>query len=189
MILHDIPTTFPMDEPYPMNGDFNITVVNTFSFDEPLDAVLDAAREMKGVRFYITGKVSRADPSLLNRVPANVRFTDFLSTEKYYSLMHTSQAVMCLTKRNHTMQRGACEALSMGKPIITSRWPLLQEYFSKGTVHVDNTSSEIRSAVYEMQAHYDRYLSEIQDLQVSQQTEWQKKAGELAALVRSALEA
>ncbi len=189
LVLHDIPTTFPKSEPYPMNGDFNVTVVNTFSFDEPLEQVLEAAREMEGVRFYITGKVSRGSPTLLERAPKNVKFTDFLSTETYYSLMRTSHAVMCLTTRDHTMQRGACEALSMGKPIVTSHWPLLQEYFSKGTVHVDNSSSGIRNGVHEMKSHYDKYLSGIKELQSSQQAEWQKKVTELAALVGSALEA
>jgi glycosyltransferase involved in cell wall biosynthesis len=189
LVLRDIPTTFPNGEPYPMNGDFNVTVVNTFSSDEPLEQVLEAARELEGVRLYITGKVSRGDPALLERAPQNVKFTDFLSTEKYYALMRSGHAVMCLTTRNHTMQRGACEALSMGKPIITSHWPLLQEYFKQGTVHVDNTSSGIRSGLYEMKSHYDRYLSGIRDLQVSQQAEWQKKVRELAALVGSVTEA
>jgi glycosyltransferase involved in cell wall biosynthesis len=172
-----------------MNGDFNVTVVNTFSSDEPLKEILGAAQEMEGVKFYITGKVSRAAPFLLELASKNVIFTDFLSTEKYYSLMRTSDAVMCLTTRNHTMQRGACEALSMGKPIVTSQWPLLQGYFSKGTVHVDNTSSGIRSGVYEMKANYERYQLGIQELQVSQQMEWRKKIEELVALVGSALEA
>lgn len=188
LVLHDIPTTFPNGAPYPMNGDFNVTVVNTFSSDEPLEEILGAAREMKGVKFYITGKVSRASPSILELASENVAFTDFLSTEKYYALMRTSHAVMCLTTRNHTMQRGACEALSMGKPIITSQWPLLQEYFNKGTVHVDNTKSGIRDGVYEMKAHYDRYQLGIRELQISQQAEWQKKIGELTALVGSVLE-
>jgi glycosyltransferase involved in cell wall biosynthesis len=189
LVLHDIPTTFPNGESYPMNGDFNVTVVNTFSSDEPLEQILEAAQEMEGVQFYITGKVSRGDPAILKRTPKNVKFTDFLSTEKYYALMRTSHAVMCLTTRDHTMQRGACEALSMGKPIVTSHWPLLQEYFNKGTVHVDNTSSGIRTGLYEMKSHYDRYLSGVRELQVSQQAEWQKKIGELAALVGSVLEA
>jgi glycosyltransferase involved in cell wall biosynthesis len=189
LVLHDIPTTFPGDASYPMNGDFNVTVVNTFSTDEPLEEILKAAQGMNGVKFYITGKVSRASPATLELTPQNVIFTDFLSTERYYALMRASHAVMCLTTRNHTMQRGACEALSMGKPIVTSKWPLLQEYFNKGTVYVNNTSSGIRDGVDEMKSHYDRYQLEIRELQISQQTEWQKKIRELSALVGSVLEA
>ena len=186
LVLRDIPTTFPDGASYPMNGDFNVTVVNTFSSDEPLEQVLEAARGMQGVRFYITGKVSRGDPKVLREVPANVKFTDFLSTEEYYALMRTGDAVMCLTTRDNTMQRGACEALSIGKPIITSDWSLLQDYFNKGTVHVDNTSAGIRQGVYDMKDRYADHLSGIRELQISQQAEWQNKIGELTALIRAA---
>ncbi len=187
LVLRDIPTTFPDGAPYPLNGSFNVTVVNTFSDDEPLEQVLQAAQGMEGVRFYITGKVSRANPDLVKGAPANVNFTDFLSTEQYYALMRGSHAVMCLTTRDHTMQRGACEALSLGRPIVTSHWPLLREYFHQGTVHVDNTSDGIRQGVHEMKTNYETYLRDIREMQVSQQAEWQKKVGELAALVGSAL--
>lgn len=187
LVLRDIPTSFPQGASYPLNGSFNVTVVNTFSDDEPLEQVLQAAQGLEGVRFHITGKVSRANPGLVNNAPSNVNFTDFLSTEQYYALMRGSQAVMCLTTRDHTMQRGACEALSLGRPIVTSHWPLLREYFHQGTVHVDNTSKGIRDGVSEMKANYETYLRGIRAMQVSQQAEWQARLGELAALVGSAL--
>ena len=31
--------------------------------------------------------------------------------------------ILALTTHDHTMQRGACEAVSLGVPIITSDWP------------------------------------------------------------------
>ncbi len=189
LVLPDIPTTFPKSELYPLDDGFHVTVVNTFSADEPLEEILEAARNLKGVQFHVTGKVSRGDPKLVERAPGNVHFTDFLSAERYYSLLHASHAVMCLTTRDHTMQRGACEALSLGKPIITSHWMLLREYFHSGTVHVDNSRDGIRAGVREMKSNYDGYLSGIRELRASQQAEWEKKIGELAALVRSALEA
>lgn len=183
LIIRDIPTTFPGGGTYPLNGDFNVTVVNTFSDDEPLQEVLEAAREMYGVHFHITGRLSNADQNLVASAPDNVTFTDFLSTEQYYALLRGSQAVMCLTLRDNTMQRGACEALSLGKPIITSNWPLLREYFRQGTVHVDNTSAGIRHGVYAMMATYEEHRAGIRALQRSQQAEWQQKVRELTALV------
>ena len=92
---------------------------------------------------------------------------------------------MCLTTRDNTMQRGACEALSLAKPIITSRWSLLREYFHRGTVHVDNTSTGIRQGIREMRSRYEEYLSGIRALRVSQQAEWQLKLSELLALIDS----
>jgi glycosyltransferase involved in cell wall biosynthesis len=183
LVIRDIPTTFPEGGTYPLNGDFNVTVVNTFSTDEPLGQVLEAAHNMDGVHFYVTGRVSRGDPRLLEHAPANVTFTDFLSTEQYYALLRGGHAVMCLTTRDNTMQRGACEALSLAKPIITSHWPLLKEYFQQGTVHVDNTSTGIQQGVQEMRSRYQEYLSEIRALQVRQQAEWKEKLSELGALI------
>jgi glycosyltransferase involved in cell wall biosynthesis len=189
LVIRDIPTTFPEGGTYPLNGDFNVTMVNTFSTDEPLEQVLEAAQGMDGVRLYVTGSIRRGNPQLLEHAPKNVTFTDFLSIEEYYALMRGSHAVMCLTTRDNTMQRGACEALSLGKPIITSHWQILRGYFHKGTVHVDNTSEGIRHGVQEMRSRYEEYVSGIRELQVSQQAEWEEKVRELESIIRSGGEA
>ncbi len=187
LILHDIPTTFPHGETYPLNGDFNVAVVNTFSNDEPLAQVLTAAAALDGVHFYVTGKKSRGNPKLMEQAPLNVSFTDFLPVELYYSLLRSSHAIMCLTTRDHTMQRGACEALSLGKPVITSNWPVLREYFHKGTVHVGNSVEDIYQGVLDMKSNYAHYLAGILELQGEQQSEWKKKIFEITDLVRGAV--
>ena len=186
-ILRDIPTTFPEGGSFPLNGDFNVVVVNTFAADEPLAEILSAADELEGVQFYVTGKKSRAGENFPKSYPGNVHFTDFIPNEAYYALLTGSQAVMCLTTRNHTMQRGACEALSLGKPIITSQWPLLETYFNKGTVHVDNSVNGIRQGVETMRGAYGRYQTEIKQLQTEQQEEWQSKITLLTELIQQSL--
>ena len=120
-------------------------------------------------------------------VPANVRFTGFLPTDAYYALMASSHAVMCLTTRNHTMQRGACEALWMGRPIITSAWPVLQNYFSGGTVHVQNTADAIRHGVEEMVRSYPRHAAEIKALRTKHRLEWRTAVSSLVELLDNTL--
>ena len=186
-LLPDIPTRFPRAASYPVSDRFNVVVVNTFSDDEPLSEVLEAARELEDVQFYVTGKRSSAPPKLFDEAPDNVHFTDYLPEESYYALLASSQAVMCLTTRDNTMQRGACEALWLGKPIITSNWTLLREYFHQGTVHVPNTSVGIRLGVMELKKHYHRYLQEIVELQAVQHEQWQKRLVALTDLTQSAL--
>jgi glycosyltransferase involved in cell wall biosynthesis len=183
-VLRDIPTRFEQNGDYPLKGNFNVVVVNTFSEDEPLAEILEAAKNLPQVEFYVTGKKKLASPDLLASASANVHFTDFLPDLAYYALLNNAQAVMCLTTRNHTMQRGACEALSLGKPIITSSWPLLQAYFHKGTVHVVNASEGIRHGILKMKAQYHLYQTEIKELQVEQQQEWQYKINALIALLQ-----
>jgi glycosyltransferase involved in cell wall biosynthesis len=183
-ILRDIPTSFDRANSYPMKNGFNVAVVNTFSPDEPLNEVLQAAARLDDVHFYITGKVSKANPEIMAQASVNVHFTDFLPDDQYYALLSTSNAIMCLTTRDHTMQRGACEALSLGKPIITSDWPILREYFRKGAVHVPNNEDGIRQGVEEIKNHYALYQAGIQELQVSQRREWESKLEELTRRIK-----
>ena len=182
LVLQDIPTSFP-DGSFGVDGEFNLAVVNTFASDEPLDAVLAAADELEGVTFYITGDTSDAQESVTSHAPRNVKFTGFLPEDRYYGLLRSSNAVMCLTTRDHTMQRGACEALSLGKPIITSDWPLLNDYFSMGTVHVDNTVAGIRAGVLQMRHGLDSYEKDIVKLQRRQQDEWESAQESLLQLI------
>lgn len=182
-VLRDIPTTFDASGSYPLGDGFNVAVVNTFARDEPLDRVLEAAAALPDVRFFVTGRRESAPPGLLERAPRNVSFTGFLPDAQYYALLRGAQAVMCLTTRDHTMQRGACEALSLGRPIITSDWPLLRDYFSKGAVHVPAAADAIRDGVLLMRRRYDTYAAEIKELQEAQRREWAEKVAALTRLI------
>ncbi len=183
LVVPDIPTTFDTSQRFATQGKFNVAFINTFSCDEPLAEALQAARDLPDVHFYVTGKVDRRHSEIVTGAPANVHFTGFLPDETYYGLLNTAQAIMCMTTRNHTMQRGACEALWLGKPIITSDWPILRRYFNKGTVHVDNSVDGIRRGVSLMMDDYPRFSQEIIALQTKQQQEWQATIEALDSLI------
>jgi glycosyltransferase involved in cell wall biosynthesis len=187
LVLRDVPTTYAKSASYPLQGDFNVVVVNSFAPDEPIDDVIAAATSLKELDFYITGPKHRAKPELMAKTPPNVHYTDYLPSDDYYALLDSAQVVMCLTTRNHTMQRGACEALALGTPIITSDWPLLRNYFHQGTVHVDNTAGGIRQGLVEMKQHYNRYQVGIKELQIQQQQEWRTKVHSLTELIEQAM--
>lgn len=187
LVVRDIPAVFPEGPPCPLPDGFHVLVVNTFSADEPLGQVIEAARALDGVTFHVTGDVTRAQPATLADAPPNVTFTGFVPDEDYYALMRAADAVMCLTTRDHTMQRGACEALSLGRPIITSDWPLLRDYFRRGTVHVDNTAAGIRRGVTDMVEGHRRFRNEILALQSEQTEEWEAARRSLLTVVDAAL--
>jgi len=184
-ILENIPTQLPQGEDFPLENDkFSVAVSNTFAPDEPLDLVLEAAAQLPGIHFYITGDKSRKDKAFFANQPDNITFTGFLPEAKYIGLLRAAHAVMALTTRDHTMQQGACEALLLGKPIITSNWGILRRYFSKGTVHVSPTSlDEIRTGILKMQKERGRYEKEVLELREERKREWQGKLRELKRLV------
>jgi hypothetical protein len=84
------------------------------------------------------------------------------------------------------LQWGACEAISLGKPVITSDWPFLKEYFHKGTVHVDNSIEGIYQGVVQLRQEWERYDQEAKELRQERQLEWAQKQAELMRMIHQA---
>jgi len=124
---------------------FNVCFVCTFSEDEPLEEFFKAANELDEVEFYVTGNSARLDKNI--KVSSNVNVTGFLDRSDYDSLICSVDAIMCLTTRHDTMQRGGSEAISVGKPLITSDTKMLRDYFRKGTSFVKPVSESIIEGV------------------------------------------
>lgn len=158
---------------------FNVIVINTFAPDEPLEEVLQAAAQLPGVKFYISGNTKRKPASFFTDLPSNVTFTGFLPDDQYLGLFSAVDAALALTTRNYTLQRGGCEAVAMGKPLITSNWPFLQEFFAKGTVYVANTVDSIREGILTMQQEHRRLENEIVEFRHESRRDWDAQLAQL----------
>jgi glycosyltransferase involved in cell wall biosynthesis len=184
-ILPDIPIVFPEGRRVKLKKKFSIVVINTFSPDEPIKEILEAALSLPDIHFYITGDIIQAKKVYLKSYSKNVEFTNFLPDDDYIGLLRAVQAIMVLTNDNHTMQRGACEALSLGKPIITSNWPILRNFFNKGTVYVDNTSIGIKNGIIEARSNLERLKREILNLKKERYSEWKEQYNNLTNLLKT----
>lgn len=139
-VKYDIVTTKPN----------SILFVASYMFDEPIEQVIEAARLCPEAHFYFTGDSRKLQSTLLESAPANVTFTGYLSRDDYLALMASVDAVMALTTRDHTMQMGAYEALSLGIPIVTSDWDILRESFGDSAIYVGNHASSIAKGLREL---------------------------------------
>jgi glycosyltransferase involved in cell wall biosynthesis len=184
LVIPDIPTDFRTARPSPLAATFNVMVVCSFAPDEPLTEIVRSARELPGVDFHVTGDPKRDPERLPDDLPTNVHLTGFLPDPQYYALMASCQAVLSLTTRDHTMQRGACEALWVGTPIVTSNWPVLREYFTAGTVHVGGTAGEIRDGISEMVRDHPTYRDGIEHLREDRRKAWQDAIASIAQLLQ-----
>jgi glycosyltransferase involved in cell wall biosynthesis len=173
-VISDLPIVFPPPARMSLGGSFKITLVNTFTRDEPLELFLQAARELPNVQFYVTGLLRDADKRLLNMRPDNVEFTDFLPAAQYVGLLMASDAVMALTTFDHTMQRGAYEAVYLAKPVLVTGTEFLRRAFYKGTVHVENTVEGIVRAVNEMKLNLQKYQKEVESLRCERLQRWNR---------------
>lgn len=187
IVVPDIPTDDPAPASIDLGDGLHVAVVNSGGRDEPLEATLEAAALVPEVTFHVTGRTLGREAAVA-AAPVNVRFTGYLSSEAYAALLASSDAVMCLTMRDHTMQRGACEALSLGRPIITSDWPLLRSYFASGTVHVDNSVPGIAAGVRRLVGDLDAYRAEVGELRTLRLTEWDERRRAILVLVAAAIQ-
>ena len=171
-VVHDVPVRFDTTEPYPLPPGLNIAVVCSFNPDEPIGNILAAARRLPDVHFHITGNPKALGPQHKADLPDNAKLTGFLSDGAYASLITTADVVMTLTTRDHTMLRGAWEAVYQGTPVIVSDWPILRESFDSGAVHVDNSVDAIVQGVENLRRHLPKYRADVQLLRQRKEQRW-----------------
>jgi glycosyltransferase involved in cell wall biosynthesis len=183
-VVPDVPIVFERREGFARPEHFTVAVVCSFNYDEPLPAIIDAARDLPEVRFFVTGNPKHLDARLKARMPENMTLTGFLSTEAYGSLITGADAVLTLTTRDHTMLRGAYEAIYQGTPVIVSDWQLLREAFPEGAVHVDNSAQAIAAAVRAIQRQPEAFRTGAMRLAATKQARWAATKQTLAAIGR-----
>ncbi len=184
-IMGDPFLDLPQGAPFQMHkeAEFNVVFVGTFAPDEPLAAVLEAAAQLPDVHFYLTGDTSRQPERFFETLPPNVTCTGFLPDAQYIGLLRAADAVMVLTTRDHTLQLGGCEAVSLCQPLITSDWPFLRNFFPRGTVHVANTAAGIHAGVRTMRREHQRFKEEMIAFRSAARRGWQDQTARLHALV------
>ena len=158
---------------------FNVAVISSFAYDEPLQIVFDAASQLPDVYFYITGDKKNADEDLLIKKPDNVIITGFLDYDTYVDLLRKVEVIMDLTTENTSMVAGAYEAVALEQPLILTNWLPLKRYFNKGTIYIDNSSDDIRKAVMVARTRKEELSKEMHQLKIERTKEWKEKISSL----------
>ena len=182
-VLEDRIPDLPAVKTLELSKAFTVAVVNTFSFDEPVEEICAAADRLPEARFYVTGNVARAKKEVLRRAPRNVTFTGFLPEGDYFSLLGSADCVMVLCTVDHTLCCGMYEALALGTPLVVSDWGVVRAYFNRGTVYVENTPAAIIEGVRRMMAEGGRLRGQMRTLKEERLAAWKEKCESLMRLL------
>lgn len=182
-IVQDVPVRFPQADRLALPDGAKIAVVCTFTFDEPVEAMFEAAALVPDVSFHFTGNAKRLRPELLARRPPNVHLMGFLPDAQYVSLLKQCDAVMSLTTLDHTMQRGAYEAAYLGRPIITSDFGILREAFSMGTTFVTGAPDSIADGVRRTLRDCETLAAQVHELRLRKLARWEGVRSALLGLL------
>lgn len=164
-----------------------ITVVNTFSSDEPLTIILDAAKQLPQVHFYILGNTRFAPQGIIENAPDNVTFTGYLLNQNYWNRLRNSHAVMCLTVFPFSLLAGAKDGLMVEVPLILSRQPCLVEYFTQGTIFIENSTQGVVNGIKELEQKQAELDEGISSLYKEKQRSWDIDFQQLTKIIAEAL--
>jgi hypothetical protein len=109
--------------------------------------------------------------------------TGFLPEDEYVGLIKSVDVIIVLVKNDHTMLCGAYEAVAAEKPLVTSNWPVLKQYFSQGTLYVDNTPYEIERAVRKALEQRVDLHEEMKVLKAKLTKQWSDRFSQFLTLI------
>ena len=89
-VVPDVPVIFAAVEPFARPPEFTVAAVCSFNYDEPIEAILEAAAALPDVRFFLTGNPRHLRGELIDRCAPNVALTGFLSTAVYGGLLQAA---------------------------------------------------------------------------------------------------
>jgi hypothetical protein len=184
LILHEAPPEWVMHAEASLGETPTVLWVTIFASDEPLDAVLGAARELQDVDFLITGDRRRAPSALIESAPENVEFTGFWADEGYARLISRADMMLVLTTEPASVPRAAFEAVEGMRPLVLSETAGLRELFPTAVL-VDNTPEGIARGIREAVARHAELVSLAFSVRDAQRRRWRHQQRQLEQLLAS----
>ena len=143
LVLEDIPAArSPNDDGGPLPAALSpqrrpwILFPGSFSADEPIGPLLEAARQCPQWTFVLTGRLDRARRygHTLGAIPENVLLTGYLEVPSFNRLLTDCDLVLALTTEDGIQLSVCNEALGFRKPMVVSDTPLLRELFGQAAI-------------------------------------------------------
>ena len=159
-------------------GKYNLVYICTFSSDEPVSEVIEAARMLgSAYTVYITGNNKKYKFLGEEKIslPENVIFTGYLEDESYQRLISSCDIIIVLTTQEYTINCGAYEALAVDKPMIISNTKTLKDFFDSGVEYTDPNCHSICNAIKKVSENLDSRKKEIIELKKKLDKQWKIK--------------
>jgi glycosyltransferase involved in cell wall biosynthesis len=159
LVLHEAPPITRLHTSKPVRaqaGGKRVFFATTFGHDDPVEAMIGAARLLPDAEITISGDFRRL-PSLaraaLEGLP-HVEMTGWLDTREYLERMCAADVVVALTNDVHSVMRSAFEAAWFERPTVLSDTPPNREYFSPSQF-APHTASGLAAAIAAALAEID----------------------------------
>lgn len=160
-----------------------VFVMCSWSGDEPVRAIIAAARLLPTLPFVISGRPRETHAALLQALPGNVTISGYVSNTEYDALLAGSELAMALSTRTAVLMCACHEALAANVPLVTSDGLAARSYLEDAAVYTANSPEAIAASLSLALAQADRMRLEIPEVRRTRQADWERQARELNDLL------
>lgn len=153
----------------------------SFSADEPIPMLIEAARRAPEIRLLITGSRRKAETlGFTKDCPPNVVFTDYLELDAFERLLAGAAVVLGLTSEEGIQLSVANEALGADRALVLSDTRILRSMFGEAALFARNTPEDLTARLREGLARRKELEARSVALKLRRQEDWRRPAETLA---------
>lgn len=182
LVVHEGPPEWLAEDAAVQPEPKRVLFVSTFAPDEPLGAVLEAARRLPDVRFGVTGDPRKLREEHKRAAPPNVEWLGYLTGTRYPEALRRAEVVVTLTGRRESVPRSAYEAVYAERPLVITDWPHMHDLFPHA-MHVQNRSDSIAQGVRHALDSAQELGALAGEAHRLQQERWRRQVEELRSAV------
>lgn len=183
VVLHEAPPTWTTAPPRPLDGRRPRVLFScVFASDEPVAAVLEAARSLPELDVVVTGDPRKAPPGLLDTAPPNVVLTGWLDQPAYAQELDRCDIVLALTTEPTSVMRAAYEAGYARRVLVMSGTDVLRDLFPEA-VAVGDDAASIAAGLQAAVADHDALIATLDTVRERQDSRWDAQRRDLAAIL------
>ncbi len=119
----------------------------SFSVDEPLQEMIEAARLLPEIKFVMTWHSEKLPKQMRETLPPNIVLTGFLQVDDYNCLFANSGLALVLTKHEAVQLSGMQEAMAFEIPAVVSDLNTTRFLYKDCPVYVKNNSQTIADGI------------------------------------------
>ena len=141
-----------------------VLIAGSLDWDEPVAAVLEAAREIPTLELRLTGDPARVAADVRAAAPSNAVFTGWLDYSTFLGEIRNADVVAAFTGQPGVMNRAAFEAVALGKPLVLSDLPGMRERFGEAALFTTNQPADMAKTI--IRAYDERERLAVQSVRL-----------------------
>ena len=161
--LPDLSNSGSLDilEQYDLKHGNYVIVPWSFSADEPIRELVQAAKLLPHTKFVMTWFAEKMPDDIRNNLPDNLLLTGYLDEKVFNTVFSHAGSALVLTTREGTQPSGASEAIVLGIPLIISDMETTRKLYGDMPVYVKNDTNGILGGIKTAFDEHDKRTSEI----------------------------